>query len=231
MVAIIGDVHGCYFTLLELYKKIVTIYPNIPVYTVGDLVDRGNHSCEVFNFIIDNKIIFTPGNHDYMFFHFFKDPQSVFARSWFFNGNEATLESYENRESDMFKHIDAIKTAPLYYNLPDCFISHAGISIQYEKYLPSNYRTNLDLLDSFIKNDLRGDRGILWTRDPLLNIGKLQVVGHTTKHEITLVEDSNTVYIDTGVFLGNKLSAIIVHENNIIETIEEKTHMDDIIKD
>ena len=86
------------------------------------------------------------------------------------------------------------------------------------------------MLDSLIRNDLRSERGILWTRDSLLNIGKLQVVGHTTKHEITLVEDSNAVYLDTGVFLGNKLSAIIVHESNIVETFEEKTHLEDIIK-
>jgi serine/threonine protein phosphatase 1 len=230
MIAVIGDIHGCYYTLVDLYKKIIDAYPDIPVYTVGDLVDRGNHSCEVFNFIIENHIILTPGNHDYMFYHFFKDPQSVFARSWFFNGNESTLESYENRETEMFQHIEIIRTAPLYYNLTDCFISHAGISAQYEKYLPLNFKENLELLDSFIKNDLRSDRGILWTRDPLLNVGKLQVVGHTTKHEITLVEDSNSVYIDTGVFLGNKLSAVIVHDNTIIETIEEKAHMEDIIK-
>ncbi|MCX6168274.1 MAG: metallophosphoesterase [Ignavibacteriales bacterium] len=230
MIAVIGDIHGCYYTLASLYQKIIFSYPNIPIYTVGDLVDRGNHSCEVFNFILENNIIFTPGNHDYMFYHFFKEPQSVFARSWFFNGNESTLESYENREKEMFQHVEAIRQAQLYYNLPDCFISHAGISAQYEKYLPSNYRDNLDIVDSYIKNDLRSDRGILWTRDSLLNIGKLQIVGHTTKHEITLVEDSNTVYIDTGVFLGNKLSAVIVHESNIIATLEEKTHMEDIIK-
>ncbi|PKL82698.1 MAG: diadenosine tetraphosphatase [Ignavibacteriae bacterium HGW-Ignavibacteriae-3] len=230
MVAVIGDIHGCYFTLAELYHKITFAYPNIPVYTVGDMVDRGNNSCEVFKFIIENNIQFTPGNHDYMFYHFFKDPQSVFARSWFFNGNESTLESYESREMEMFEHIDLIKSAPLYYNLSDCFISHAGISVQYEKYLPKDFRENLDLLDSFIMNDLRSDRGILWARDPLLNLGKLQVVGHTTKHEITLVEDSNAVYIDTGVFLGNKLSAVIIHESAIVETIEVKAHMEDIIK-
>jgi len=229
MVAVIGDVHGCFFTLAELYKKIIFQYPTIPIYCVGDLVDRGNHSCEVVNFIIENNIPFTPGNHDYMFFHFFKDPQSVFARSWFFNGNEPTLESYENKEADMFKHIELIKAAQLYFDLPDCFISHAGISAQYEKFLPPNYREHLDLLDSYIRNDLRSDRGILWTRDSLLNLGKLQVVGHTKQQEITLVEDSNAIYIDTGACVGNKLSAIIVHENNVLETIVEKTHLNDII--
>jgi serine/threonine protein phosphatase 1 len=228
MVAIIGDIHGCYFTLVELYKKIIVAYPNIPVYTVGDLVDRGNHSYETVNFVMENHIYFTPGNHDYMFYHFFKEPSSVFARSWFFNGNETTLESYENREVEMFKHIEFIKNSPLYFNIPDCFISHAGISIQYDKFLPKNYKDNLDLLDQLIMNELRSDRGILWTRDPLLDIGKLQVVGHTKQQEITLVEDSHSVYIDTGACVGNKLSAIIVHESKIIETIDEKTHLNDI---
>lgn len=229
MVAVIGDIHGCYYTLAELYKKIILRYPDITVYTVGDLVDRGNHSLEVFNFVLDNKILFTPGNHDYMFFHFFKEPSSVFARSWFFNGSESTLESYEGHETEMFKHIDAIKTAPLYFDLPDCFISHAGVSNQYAAFLPKNFRKHLELLHPLIENDLRSDRGILWARDQLLNLGKLQIVGHTKQQEITLVEDSNSIYIDTGACVGNKLSAIVVHENQIIETIEEKTHLNDII--
>lgn len=230
MVAVIGDIHGCYNTFVALYNKLKDKYPIVDIYAIGDLVDRGNYSRDVINFVINNKIKLTPGNHDYMFYHFFKDPTSVFARSWFFNGNEPTLESYEKFEADMFIHIEFIKTAQLFYNLDDCFISHAGISNEYKKFLPDGFEKDLSVLDSFIQNDLRTDRGILWTRDPLLNIGKLQVVGHTTKPEITLVENSNAVYIDTGVFLGNKLSAIVVEKSEIIETFEERTHMEDIIK-
>ncbi|MBX3007757.1 MAG: metallophosphoesterase [Melioribacteraceae bacterium] len=229
MVAVIGDIHGCYYTLAELYEKIRKSYPNIEIYTVGDMVDRGNHSYETLEFIIENRIIFTPGNHDYMFYHFFKEPQSVFARSWFFNGNETTLESYENREKEMFRHIEIIRTAPLYYDTMDCFISHAGISSEYANFLPNDYQLNLELLDHLVHNDLRTDRGILWTRDQLLNLGKLQVVGHTKQQSITLIEDSNAVYIDTGACVGNKLSAIIVHQSKIIETIDVKTNLNDII--
>jgi len=229
MVAVIGDIHGCYYTLVELYRKIIERYPGIPIVAIGDLVDRGNHSCEVIDFIIEKKIMLTPGNHDYMFYHFFKDPTSVFARSWFFNGNESTLASYEKHQEKMFEHIDFIKEVPLYYNFNDCFISHAGISYQYERYLPKDFRNNLEVLEPFIINDMKSDNGVLWTRDPLLNLGKLQVVGHTKQPEITLVEDSFAVYIDTGACVGNKLSAIVVHESTIIETIDEKTHLNDII--
>jgi len=229
MIAIIGDIHGCYYTLVELYSKIRNEYPDIPVYTVGDLVDRGNFSYDVVKFVSDEAIKFVPGNHDYMFYHFFKDPSSVFARSWAFNGNEATLESYENHENAVFEHIEFIKRAPLFFNLDDCFISHAGISSQYKNFLPDNFSENLDLLEKFILNDFKNDKGVLWTRDPLLNINKLQIVGHTKQIDITLDEDSLSVYIDTGACVGNKLSAVIVNENKIIDTIQEKTNLNDII--
>jgi serine/threonine protein phosphatase 1 len=228
MIAVIGDIHGCYYTLEELYKKIISSYPDISFYTVGDLVDRGNHSYEVVKFCIENKIKLSPGNHDYMFYYFFHDPSSVFAKSWFFNGNESTLESYENHQDEMFKHLEFIKAAPLYYNLPDCFICHAGISVEYQNLLP-NYKNNLEVLEPFIISDMKTDRGIMWTRDQLLNLGKLQIVGHTKQQEITLIEDSNVLYLDTGACVGNKLSAVVVHKSNIIDTFEEKTHLNDII--
>ena len=229
MVAVIGDIHGCYYTLVELYKKIVKKYPRIKVVTVGDMVDRGNHSRDVINFIIENNIKFTPGNHDYMFYHFFKEPSSVFARSWLFNGSESTLESYEHYENDIFAHIDLISKAPLYMDLDDCFISHAGVSKTYRKFLPNNYKDDLSVLEPMIIDDLRSDKGILWNRDSLLDLGKFQVVGHTKQSQITVVEESNSWYIDTGACVGNNLCAIIVHKNQFIESIEEKTQIKDII--
>lgn len=229
MVAVIGDIHGCYYTLLELYSTIREKYQKIQIYALGDLVDRGNHSYEVIKFLLDEKIPFTPGNHDYMFYHFFKDPSSIFARSWIYNGNEMTLESYEEHEEALFQHIEAIKKAPLFYNLDDCFISHAGISEEYAHYLPGNFRDDLSVLDEYIYRDYRNDNGVLWTRDQLLNLGKLQVVGHTKQKEIVFDETANAVYIDTGACVGNSLSAVIVEKSNIKEVISQKTNLNDII--
>lgn len=229
MVAVIGDIHGCYYTLLELYSVIREKYQNIAIYALGDLVDRGNHSYEVIKFILDEKILFTPGNHDYMFYHFFKDPSSIFARSWIFNGNEMTLESYEEHEEALFEHIEAIKNAPLFFNLDDCFISHAGISEVYANYLPENFVDNLSVVEEHIYRDYKNDHGVLWTRDQLLNLGKLQVVGHTKQKEIVFDETANAVYIDTGACVGNALSAVIIENSNIKEVISQKTHLNDII--
>jgi serine/threonine protein phosphatase 1 len=229
MVAIIGDVHGCYYTLTELYKRVKTEYPDVPIYCIGDMVDRGNNSFEVMEFVMTEKMPFTPGNHDYMFHHFFKDPSSVFARSWVFNGSETTLESYESHEDSVFKHIEIIKNAPLYYDLEDCFMSHAGISKKYELNLPANFRDDLSILEKHIINDHITDRGVLWTRDSLLNLGKMQIVGHTKQQDITLDENANALYIDTGACVGNKLSAVIVEKSKLIDIIDIKTNLNDII--
>jgi serine/threonine protein phosphatase 1 len=74
MVAVIGDVHGCYYTLDTLYKKIKDKYPDIPVYCVGDLVDRGKYSCQTVEYVLENNIQFVLGNHDLMFYYYYKVP-------------------------------------------------------------------------------------------------------------------------------------------------------------
>ncbi|NOX64776.1 MAG: serine/threonine protein phosphatase [Chlorobi bacterium] len=229
MIAVIGDIHGCYFTLTELYQEIKNKYPDVQVYSVGDLVDRGNKSYEVVEFILDNKILFTPGNHDYMFYYFFKEPSSVFARSWVFNGSEATLQSYDDHGEKLFEHIEILKKAPLYFDTPDCFITHAGISKEYENILDPSFKDDFTPLYELINKDFSSDRGVLWLRGKALNIGKLQIMGHTKHQEITLDEEANAIYIDTGAYVGNKLSAVIVDNEQIVDVIDVKTHLNDII--
>ncbi len=227
MIAVIGDIHGCYYTLLDLVAVVKEKFPEAEIISIGDLVDRGNHSYETVKYIIENDITFVAGNHDYMFYHFFKYPSSIFARSWIFNGNEATLESYQGHEKEIFDHIEVIAKAPLYLDLEDAFISHAGISKYYKNFLPQDYQNDLSLLDSLIYKDYLHDIGVLWTRDPLLNLGKLQIVGHSKLDKVKFDVDANALYIDTGAFAGNKLSAVIVENNEIIEVLSENTHIND----
>lgn len=228
MVAVIGDIHGCLNTLQNLVSNIHRTYPTIEIYCVGDLIDRGNFSYEVVEFVNSEKIKFTPGNHDLMMYYFIKHPTNEIGRPWPHNGYEPTLISYNDHFEKLNAHLDFIINSPLYYNLNDCFISHAGISRHMKNQLPKNFAEDLDSLEQTVKANLNKEEGILWTRDTLLNIGKLQVVGHTIKKEIIHSEKTNALYIDTGAFLGNKLSAVIVQNNKVIEILEEKTNKEDI---
>jgi serine/threonine protein phosphatase 1 len=231
MVAVIGDIHGCLYTLRNLVDKIRQKYPTINIYSVGDLVDRGNYGYEVVEYIKSEKIRFTPGNHDYMMYYFIKYPTHEIGKPWPYNGCETTLISYNKHFEILNEHLDFIFENPVYINLDDCFISHAGISKHMKSQLSENFQHDLSLLDYVIQVNLNKEDGILWTRDTLLNIGKLQIVGHSIKKEIILNEKTNVVYIDTGAFLGNKLSAVIVENNKVVDKLEEKTHNSDIYQE
>ncbi len=228
MVAVIGDVHGCYYTLKQLVEKIKNKYPDINIYCVGDLVDRGNNSFEVIEFVVAEKIQFTIGNHDFMFYSNMRDPFSLMAKSWNYNGAETTLASYKDKLNRMDEHLDLIINSPLFFNLDDCFISHAGISKSLKDKLPENFLSNDAALTEILSNDLYNQNSIIWARGDLLNIGKLQVVGHTHRKEVFFDKDSNALYIDTTAYGNNKLTSVIVDQNRLIDTLEEKTVFDDV---
>ena len=228
MVAVIGDVHGCYYTLKQLVEKIKYKYPDINIYCVGDLVDRGNNSFEVIEFVVAEKIQFTIGNHDFMFYSNMRDPFSLMAKSWNYNGAETTLASYKDKLNRMDEHLDLIINSPLFFNLDDCFISHAGISKSLKDKLPENFLSNDETLKEILSNDLYNQNSIIWARGDLLNIGKLQVVGHTHRKEVFFDKDANAIYIDTTAYGNNKLTSVIVDQNRLIDTLEEKTVFDDV---
>jgi serine/threonine protein phosphatase 1 len=228
MVAVIGDVHGCYYTLRQLVDKIKNKYPGIDIYCVGDLVDRGNYSFEVIQFVIAEKINFTPGNHDYMFYSNMRDPFSLMAKSWHYNGAETTLASYKDKLYQMEEHLDLINNSPLFFNLDDCFISHAGISKFLKEQLPENFLSNDAALKEILSNDLFNQNSVIWARGPLLNIGKLQVVGHTHRKEVHFDKEADALYIDTTAYGNNKLSATIVEQNKLVEIIDQQTCIDDV---
>jgi serine/threonine protein phosphatase 1 len=228
MIAVVGDIHGCLHTLTNLIAQIKQKYPSIEIYSVGDLVDRGNFSYEVVEFVKSENIQFVPGNHDYMMYYFIKNPSHEIGRPWPYNGYETTLISYNERFDKLNEHLDLIVSQPLYYNLDDCFISHAGISKSMKSELPENFLENSKSLDEVIKSNLNSEDGILWARGTLLNIGKLQIVGHSIKRDVVISEKSNAIYIDTGVYLSNRLSAVIIEDGQLVEVLQEKTHNIDL---
>lgn len=229
MIAVIGDVHGCFYTLQSLVERIKQNYPGTPIYCVGDLIDRGNHSYEVLEYVKSEKIIFTLGNHDYMFYASIREPASLMAKSWKYNGAETTLASYTGERWQLLdEHLDLIFSSPLFLNLDDCFISHAGISARFKEKLPENFLNNPAEFEKILREDLFEQDSIIWTRSELLNIGKLQVVGHTHRKDVNFDKEANVLYIDTTAYGNNYLTAVIVEQNKLINTINEKTVPDDV---
>lgn len=123
-VIVIGDVHGCYKSLLALIEKLPK---GILIVISGDLVDRGPRSMEVVQYCIDNNISVTKGNHEVMMLDYFNSKEDI----WTYNGGYETLRSYgakitedgdhglnismtdESRDV-LNKHLEWIKNLPTY---------------------------------------------------------------------------------------------------------------------
>lgn len=218
-IAVIGDIHGCYNTLVSLFEQLRHING---IYSVGDLVDRGKYSKEVVQFCIDNNIKPVRGNHEDMMLKAIDRSEKFFgfmsedSQLYYYNGGRETQFSYINsRLFSNFKifkeniktlgHYDFIKNLPLKYEFTKVVISHAGI---------------IDGGDDF---------SILWNRRTPAFIDKLQIFGHTPLHESVYINNYYT-NIDTGCVYENKLTAVIVDTKTgrIEETIQENSNSRDI---
>lgn len=63
-VAIFGDVHGEFEMLVKLISEVRRQFPNIEIYSLGDLIDRGPSSRDVIDFCINEDIHVINSNHD-----------------------------------------------------------------------------------------------------------------------------------------------------------------------
>ncbi|MBI2417700.1 MAG: serine/threonine protein phosphatase [Ignavibacteriales bacterium] len=229
MVGVFGDIHGCYYTLLQLYKLVRDKYGDIQLYASGDLVDRGNHPVEVIEFIMSENVKPVLGNHECMFYYSFEFPNHPYRDVWASNGNFKTLNSYSEHPELLQKHITYFKNLPLFYRLPDCFISHAGISVLLQPKMHNTSQWNEADWEEFINNHMSEEIGVIWNRTSLMNCGFLQVVGHTKHRSAYFDQKTMALYSDTGAYTGNKLSCVIVDKNTHVDTLSFPTVPKDIL--
>lgn len=88
---VIGDIHG----RIDLLTSLVEAVPEkMNIICVGDLVDRGDHSKEVLEFVMQHdRITSLMGNHEQLMLNFLKSPETQ-GRRWLRNGGLQTLASF-----------------------------------------------------------------------------------------------------------------------------------------
>ncbi|MBD2327576.1 metallophosphoesterase family protein [Alkalinema sp. FACHB-956] len=124
---VIGDVHGHYDGLMQLFE---TLAPTTldEIYFLGDLIDRGPKSAQVVEFVRNHGYGCVLGNHEQMLLESFPQGQ-VFApalQAWLQSGGKATMASYENAET-LLDHLGWLQTLPTYLDLGDLWLVHAGV--------------------------------------------------------------------------------------------------------
>ncbi len=214
---IIGDVHGCYHTLLKLIKKLPK---NAKLVFVGDLCDKGNFSKEVIEFVIKNNHLCVKGNHEYFLQKYLKkaiinkDLSNRWAtnKSW---GGKESIKNYLLDDTYMEKHLDWISNLPLYLEIDRYFISH-GFGLPY-------YKRRDDKKSHALFINRIDDTTYIKDWEDFKNYKIINIFGHCNFSEV--LRGKNYICIDTGCCYGNKLTALNL---KTLEIIEQKTDKRDI---
>lgn len=222
----VGDIHG---HIDKLYRAIDLIdshgEPTAPVVFLGDYVDRGPHSREVIDVLMQGQAegrnwICLIGNHDRFILKFlenafYDDPGLSRPLLWTDPplGGRATLASYgvdvhedrpleeiqaDAREAIPQAHLDWIDSRPRYFETEDQIFAHAGL------------RPGVPLPEQ-AENDL------LWIRKGFLDTphdwGRLLVHGHTALERPELYD--YRLNLDGGAAYGRLLVPALIEGRRV----------------
>lgn len=194
-ILVIGDVHGCYYTLKELVKKYWDPDKTILI-QVGDLVNKGPNSAKSIAYWMKlsskypDRVVMLRGNHEQFLIQAIKRPFLLNPCS------QVRTEVYHS-DLDLDKVKKWLQSLPLKWENEHILITHAGIA-----------RENTD------PYHLTSGSGVLFNKGPLQNIGKLQVKGHSIVEGNKPVFNprENAWYIDTGAWTKKYLTALRLSE-------------------
>ncbi len=186
---IIGDVHGCYKTLVALIDKLPN-KQNSKICFVGDLIDRGNDSKSVVKFVRENAYDCILGNHEFFMIEslpkILEDNSKISTEKWTSQkaGGIATLNSYNTKE-EILADLDYFKSLPLYIEYKNfktvdgryLVVSHSSVE---SKWQFRNYPKESAEYEDFINT-------ILFSRYKKLDNKEIfNVYGHTPTSEVII---------------------------------------------
>jgi len=224
----IGDIHGHYVGLRHLLDRVAPSSDD-SVYFVGDLIDRGPQSAKVVNYVRQQGFPCVLGNHEQLLLDAFAKTReaSQTLQAWLYSGGQSTLASYDHDVDLLTEHLEWFRTLPLYRDLGDIWLVHAGVSPS----LPIAEQTSEECC---------------WIRDAFHSApnpyfqDKLIITGHTITFTFPdiepgqIVEGPGWLDIDTGAYHPKSgwLTAVdidneIVHQFNVFEAVYRTRSLED----
>ncbi|MCP8431288.1 fructose-bisphosphatase class III [Clostridioides difficile] len=191
-----------YDKFISMLKQI-NFNSNDHLYILGDVLDRGDKSLEIIDYIRNHKnITLLKGNHELMFQESWRDTNDRYL--WFYNGGDDTFYKLKNKkfeyEESFYKYI---KNLP-YLKIVDNFILvHAGL------YLPNNYENlSIEQIIELQEEDICvWDRTILNTNKHIK--GYTIIIGHSPTQNIKdyekvkIYKQEGLIDIDCGACFDN----------------------------
>lgn len=210
---VIPDVHGCINTLKALIENILQPNSNDTIYFLGDLVDRGDNSKEVIDYIwslkysgIATQVV--KGNHEYYLVETYKaetnkgfwkkklNIRTNIYKEWMRHGGKNTLNSFGVSSPSQLpeKYVKYLEELPYYIETDNYYIVHAGFN--------------------FANDDIFSDKhSMMWVRDYEVDKEKLNgkkiIHGHVPVpldfiHQNLKYNSYDFIDIDNGVYMKDR---------------------------
>ena len=214
-IIIYGDLHGCLDEFIALREKIQPS-PDDREIVIGDILDRGPHSNELFRYVRENGIESILGNHEYKYLRYKKHNDKFIE-----TGKKNPMKFDENKLK-IFNGFDAgdlgfLESLPFFIKIDKLTLLHAGILNYID--LESAQKKDLEKLlwIRYLKDEstplalgTEDESSTFWSE---LYDGKQGIIiyGHEPFKEVKV--DTYSLGIDTGCVYGNKLSACIIPDS------------------
>jgi bis(5'-nucleosyl)-tetraphosphatase (symmetrical) len=219
-VIIYGDLHGCFDEFIALRKKIEPSSDDREI-VIGDILDRGAKSNELFRYIREQNIESVLGNHEYKYLRFKKHHENFLKTT---KKIPMTLTQEQQKIFNSFNKEDLnfLEQLPFFIKIENLVVLHAGILNKID--LETANRKDLEYLlwIRYLKEDnvplslgSEDSSSLYWSE---LYNGKEGVIiyGHEPFKEVRV--DRYSLGIDTGCVYGNRLTATII--NNTKEPLK-----------
>lgn len=241
----IGDVHGCFSTLMALLDKLPNKGIGLDIIFVGDVIDRGTDSIKIIELIMERGYTLIRGNHEDMMIDCW---YNTGCDNWLYNGG-----------AELAKEFKVMRTQD-----PERYYKIREFIFGLELYLVLDNLDGLDGLDGFKFNSRnvlvthapstdffpeektkvpgaklkyvlgRNEETVIWNRNFPKYTSDIyfNVVGHNPSHiykekfpslfdENDLVLQESFASIDTSCYYGNKLTCLILQPDGKLENPED----------
>lgn len=208
---VVGDLHGCFDLLEEELSKLNFNKETDRLFSVGDLVDRGDQSELSIDYIAYPWFHTVAGNHEIMACEYYD--HDIKSRIWNqqnyrYNGGKWFIDLPEDRKklfADTFRELPI--SIEIETNTGLVGIVHANCPVN-DWYELKDLLSIEDSTNTYQKNLIDGciwDRSRINNKDASIiqNVERIYH-GHTPVKEVAVL--GNRWYIDTGAVFGNKLT-------------------------
>ncbi len=194
----ITDIHGCHLTFKKLVRDVVQLTLTDELYLLGDYIDRGPGSKEVFDYIFElkntgHKVRCLKGNHEQVLIECIEGHGKFSA--WLSYGGRMTLDSFHVEYPNQIapKYLNFMDELEYYIEVDDYILVHAGL----------NFMTT---------DPLKDKSGMLWSRDWEAHTNKEWLAGrriiyghtpimrHILEHNLSKLDERQLLNIDVGCY-------------------------------